>query len=55
MTILFMFLALILPACPSDGPEATMCYWDAQTQGNSLGSPFIALTEGITRYPTNGR
>lgn len=54
--MILILLSLIFAPCLSEGPEATMCYWDASQAGNGLGTSFIALTEGITLYPTtNGR
>ncbi len=43
-------MAPALPACDdedgtvtSNGKEVAACYWDAQTQGNGLGTSFVAI------------
>lgn len=32
---------LYLPACPTE--DSSWCYWDASTQGNTLGRSFMQL------------
>ena len=35
-------------------PEAgTACYWNAQTQGNGLGTSFMAYSDGTVIYANN--
>lgn len=48
--LILALLAAILPPCATE--DATNCYWDASTQGNSLGSSFIDI--GGTAYFLDG-
>ena len=41
-----------LAPCAFDEVTAENCYWDAPTQGNNVGSSFIAYN-GVAYYPSN--
>lgn len=41
-------LLTLLPLCETE--SSTVCYWEAQTLGNGLGSSFIALWESVVLY-----
>ena len=47
LAILTTMLALFLsfPSCHSDGDA--WCFWDAQAQGNGMGTSYIALWDGV--------
>lgn len=43
--LLLAILTAVMPACTDE--TDTMCYWDAQSAGNGLGTSFIALSETV--------
>ena len=50
--IIELVLALVLsvfPACVEE--DSALCYWDASTQGNGVGTSFISLGEVIIPLP----
>lgn len=43
MEFLLAILVYLLPACEAE--DSTNCYWDASTQGNGVGSSFLAIND----------
>lgn len=39
MSVLMALLFAALPACPTE--DSTNCAWDAQAQGNHIGTSFV--------------
>lgn len=46
--LLLALLISLFPACPTE--DATLCVWDASTQGNGTGTSFISLSEDFLIY-----